>query len=486
MKKLNSKQSYRSLILMVLLLVSFNGLWGQVTLIIDKLPNTTPVDDSIFVCGTFNNWNVNDTEFQLHKLLNGRYAITLPDSIKTFEYKFSRGTWLKIETNKDNEYLPNRIHQLSDNPVVHITINNWQDLGGAKKFNYFSFINFTMAIYGLALLFILWRIKKRHNIRFKAFFTLNLLITITLLGSVLYTQLSTIWQSYLSIAGDLLFFSWGIILYLFLLMNQQNNFKKRFLWHFVILLLVIMFGILRLVNFSALNSLTTEFNSYLSYSNIIILIAGWLVNFIYHAKSYSILTHPLSGTAPTQKHLKLLNLIFINSSLALLVMALNGFFLWIKPHWGLFHNFNLVLIALSIIVFIQIYYFWRYPEILQKRPSFIDEKIAAPLLVKLRELMEQTKIYKSSELTLAELSGELGIKPHLLSKLLNEKFSKNFRDFINEYRVREFIFLYQQPKYKNYTFLALAHEVGFNSKSTFNLAFKKATRFSPREYFRHK
>ncbi|HBH49873.1 MAG TPA: hypothetical protein DDX98_14605, partial [Bacteroidales bacterium] len=32
--------------------------------------------------------------------------------------------------------------------------------------------------------------------------------------------------------------------------------------------------------------------------------------------------------------------------------------------------------------------------------------------------------------------------------------------------------------------LALAYEVGFNSKSTFNLAFKKVTKSSPREYFK--
>jgi AraC-like DNA-binding protein len=50
--------------------------------------------------------------------------------------------------------------------------------------------------------------------------------------------------------------------------------------------------------------------------------------------------------------------------------------------------------------------------------------------------------------------------------------------------MEEFIRLAQLPKYKNYTFLAIAHEVGFNSKSTFNLAFKKATEQSPSAYLK--
>ena len=99
--------------------------------------------------------------------------------------------------------------------------------------------------------------------------------------------------------------------------------------------------------------------------------------------------------------------------------------------------------------------------------------------------MNTKKPFKNPELNIAELSEMIDTKPHILSRLLNESFQKNFRDFINEYRGSEFIELTNSDEFKNYTYLALAYEVGFNSKSTFNLAFKKITKSSPREYFKH-
>jgi AraC-like DNA-binding protein len=104
----------------------------------------------------------------------------------------------------------------------------------------------------------------------------------------------------------------------------------------------------------------------------------------------------------------------------------------------------------------------------------------------LSELMEKQKPFKNSDLNIAELSEMLNTRPHILSKILNEHYNKNFRDFINGYRVEEFINISKSIKYKNYTFLALAHEAGFNSKSTFNLAFKKVTKLSPSEYLKKK
>ena len=59
----------------------------------------------------------------------------------------------------------------------------------------------------------------------------------------------------------------------------------------------------------------------------------------------------------------------------------------------------------------------------------------------------------------------------------------NFFDFINGYRIEEFKKLVRDPRYKNQTFLAIAFEVGFNSKTAFNRSFKKMTNQTPRDYF---
>jgi len=72
---------------------------------------------------------------------------------------------------------------------------------------------------------------------------------------------------------------------------------------------------------------------------------------------------------------------------------------------------------------------------------------------------------------------------HLLSKVINEVYEKNFFDFINEYRIDEFKQRFEDPRNRHYTMLAIAFEVGFNSKTAFNRSFKKMTHQTPREYF---
>ncbi len=87
--------------------------------------------------------------------------------------------------------------------------------------------------------------------------------------------------------------------------------------------------------------------------------------------------------------------------------------------------------------------------------------------------MEIEKVYRDAELSINNLSEMLDTKSHILSKVLNTHHHKSFRDFVNSYRIKEFIYLAENGELEKYTFLGLAYEVGFNSKSTFNLAFKK-------------
>ena len=97
--------------------------------------------------------------------------------------------------------------------------------------------------------------------------------------------------------------------------------------------------------------------------------------------------------------------------------------------------------------------------------------------------MATDKPYTNPNLTIHELAGGLKMPPHVLSKVINEGFGKNFFDFINEYRVEEFKQRMDDPRSKQYTLLSLAFDVGFNSKTAFNRAFKKLTNQTPKDYF---
>ncbi len=97
-------------------------------------------------------------------------------------------------------------------------------------------------------------------------------------------------------------------------------------------------------------------------------------------------------------------------------------------------------------------------------------------------LMQNEKLYEDAELTLSQLAKKLSINTSLLSKIINTGFKMNFNDFVNEYRVNAMMEKLVAGEQKKQTLLGLAFDCGFNSKATFNRAFKKQTGLSPKEW----
>lgn len=116
------------------------------------------------------------------------------------------------------------------------------------------------------------------------------------------------------------------------------------------------------------------------------------------------------------------------------------------------------------------------PEITTKPAGFENEK------QQLLALMETGKPYLEPDLTLSQLAKQLHTNPSLLSKMINTGTGQNFNDFINEYRVDAVIEKLKAGEQKTQTLLGIAYDSGFNSKATFNRAFKKHTGLSPKEW----
>lgn len=114
--------------------------------------------------------------------------------------------------------------------------------------------------------------------------------------------------------------------------------------------------------------------------------------------------------------------------------------------------------------------------------SGLGEREASQLKNALTELMDRTQPWKNSELTLADLAGQLATTPHKLSEVLNTELQLTFYDFVNGYRVREVQRRIEAGDSNRLTILALATDAGFASKSTFNLVFKRQTGRTPSEY----
>ena len=116
--------------------------------------------------------------------------------------------------------------------------------------------------------------------------------------------------------------------------------------------------------------------------------------------------------------------------------------------------------------------------------SGLAPRDADELKARLVALMEREHPYRQPELTLGDLAERLGTTPHRLSEVLNAQLTLSFYDFVNGYRVREVQQRLVGPDGARYTYLALALEAGFASKSTFNAAFKKLTGVTPSDYRR--
>ena len=102
--------------------------------------------------------------------------------------------------------------------------------------------------------------------------------------------------------------------------------------------------------------------------------------------------------------------------------------------------------------------------------------------IKIEKLMQTNELYKNPEFTLTDLAKMLGTNASVISKAVNQGFGLNFNDFVNQYRTQAVIECLQHGEQKKTTLLGIAYDCGFNSKATFNRAFKKQTGRSPKDY----
>ena len=101
---------------------------------------------------------------------------------------------------------------------------------------------------------------------------------------------------------------------------------------------------------------------------------------------------------------------------------------------------------------------------------------------KIETLIQEDALFINPELTLSDVAKKLETNVSIISKTINQGFQMNFNDFINKYRIEEVKKAFDKGEHKKSTLLGIAFDCGFNSKATFNRAFKKNTGFSPKEY----
>ncbi len=158
----------------------------------------------------------------------------------------------------------------------------------------------------------------------------------------------------------------------------------------------------------------------------------------------------------------------------------------VEPYFyqTLFFKFFVVLFSglALVVLFLGLKRFWYLQKLKNKyKNSTLDPEKVENYLKKLHHLMEIEKLFKDENLSLQTLAEKMGISPRDLSRIINERMEKNFRDMINGFRIEEAKRMVLNSK-KNHSILDIAFESGFNSKEVFNRAFKKYTGMTPSEY----
>jgi AraC-like DNA-binding protein len=116
-----------------------------------------------------------------------------------------------------------------------------------------------------------------------------------------------------------------------------------------------------------------------------------------------------------------------------------------------------------------------------KKINFLDAQLADYAFA-MKEIMDREQLYLLHDFQIIDLAAKLNLPIHHCSFVINKQIGKNFRDWINGYRIDHF--LKQYPlKSDKITIEAIASEAGFKSQATFYNAFKKETGLMPTAYF---
>lgn len=514
--------------------------------VVTDYPPNTPHDAQLFITGTFNKWNPGNPAYKLTHQPDGTYTVDIKTNLDKLEYKFTRGDWQSVEGRDNGKARVNRVaYRVASGAAqeVDITIQSWEDLSGT--FHFYSLYDLLMLFAAFQGLLLLIAIPGIQNNNRPANRWLSLLLGLTSALILLRTVAAyrDVAQAYtkLLLLPDLLLFLYGPLLYIYLRKLLFNTARPASGWwrHFVpALIQVLVYMPFLLTDNKQLQLKIVNRDPWLQGVFLTVGLLALVYNCFYWRLCWRAIRtyrsqHEMSQSTEPQVH-------YLNTVLGILATCLGlwaFFFVLIgTSSLAVFDTISIaekyvdfIWLTLSSIVYLLGYYAIHQPELfklpdtehlplLETAPIYasernndtllrsrqIDSNTAAPLLFvptlpvtddllrtteeinatkrQIDTYMLRYKPFTNPNLTLAELAAKLKMPPHVLSKVLNEGYEKNFFDFINTHRINELKARLHDPQFRSYTLLSMALEVGFNSKTAFNRSFKKLTNQTPSDY----
>ena len=352
----------------------------------------------------------------------------------------------------------------------------------------------------LLLAFFIFSVESKNKISNKLFATFLILNAIEFSGwfsSLLFDEPNNI-----LVAKSQLSYLTMPVFYLYILSVCYSDFKLKWqhLWHFLpyVIANLIMIPRFYLGSTAEKIKLYDNFNELyetvfahisLHLQSTLYIIAGFIV--LKRARKIFVENYS-SNTIETYKWL--FQLLLFTATLYFLAIIKNIF-----KYFGERNSFDTAQNILGIVVLWVVCWYvlkaLRYPNLFSGVDSktklindLIEESKEGKSLISNKEVenlisfMEAEKPYLNPSLTIRNLSEEIKMNSRDLSILINQNLNQHFFDFVNEYRIKEAMKILKNPAKKEFTVLEILYEVGFNSKSSFNTAFKKYTGFTPTQF----
>jgi hypothetical protein len=118
----------KKLILLFISISCYYSVLAQYTVRIIVTDIAAKAKDEIYIAGNFNSWNPADQAAKMKPFAGSRRVIVLKDmDTGHYEFKFTRGSWDKVETTSKGEDIENRVANINGDTSLELTIAGWKD-----------------------------------------------------------------------------------------------------------------------------------------------------------------------------------------------------------------------------------------------------------------------------------------------------------------------------------------------------------------------
>jgi len=126
-------------------------------------------------------------------------------------------------------------------------------------------------------------------------------------------------------------------------------------------------------------------------------------------------------------------------------------------------------------------------KVVEKREpnNIIDKELSGTVqkqILNLEAYLKKHEPFLDPDLTIGDLAASMRMDAKELSLLINKNMGQNFYNLMSHYRIEKAKNLLSDPTNNHLNVLEILYNVGFNSKSSFNQAFKKSTGLTPTDY----